>query len=242
MKQRVLTLLGKLDAMSLRERVMVFSATAVVVVALVNTLVWTPLQAKQKRLTLQQRQIQGEIIATQLDSEQKLKAHAVDPDLANRKRLQGLAQQKQNLNTDLHARQKDLVAPEHMAQVLERVMQQHARLRLLSLRTIDGSARTEKEVVTTATLYAKVYAPDATPAAKAPQPGSLDSDGPIFRHGVQVTVEGSYPDLLDYMRALEALPWHLYWGDMSLVVQTYPKSRLTFELFTLSLDRKWMNL
>ena len=246
MKQRLLDALAKLDAMSLRERVMLFAAAAIVMVALVNTLVWTPLQAKQKRLTLQQRQIQGEIAATQLDSEQKLKAHAVDPDLANRKRLQSLTQQKDGINTNLHARQKDLVPPENMAHVLENVLQQHPRLRLLALKTIDNSApRADKEVVTSASLYAKVYAPDAAaaPGPKLPPPpGSLESDGPIFRHGVQVKVEGSYPDLLEYTRALEALPWQLYWGDMQLSVQAWPKSQLTFELFTLSLDRKWMNL
>lgn len=251
MKQRLLDGLAKLDAMSLRERVMVFAAAAIVMVALVNTLVWTPLQAKQKRLSLQQRQIQGELVATQLDSEQKLKAHAVDPDQANRKRLQGLMQQKEHLNTSLHARQKDLVPPENMAHVLENVLRQHPRLRLLALKTIDNSPpRADKEVVTSATLYAKVYAPDAAaaPGPKLPPPpgaaapGSLESDGPIFRHGVQVTVEGSYPDLLEYTRALETLPWQLYWGDMQLSVQIWPKSQLTFELFTLSLDRKWMNL
>ncbi len=242
MKQYLQDNLTKLNAISLRERVMVFLAATVVLVALVNAVVWTPMQAKQKKLMIEQRRLQGEILATQLDSEQKKKLHAIDPDLANRKRLQGLNQQKQNLSTGLHARQKDLVPPQDMAQVLERVMQQHPRLRLLALRSIDNSAPTDKEVVTTATLYAKVYAPDATPVAKPPPPGSLESDGPIFRHGVQVTVEGSYPDLLEYTKTLEALPWQLYWGDMELRVQAYPKSRLTFELFTLSLDRKWMNL
>jgi MSHA biogenesis protein MshJ len=247
MKARVQAILAKLDAMSLRERVMVFAAIAVVVVALVNTLVWTPLQAKEKRLALEQRRTLGEITATQLDSEQKLNAFAVDPDSGNRQRFQGLEKQREKLNSNLHAQQKNLVAPEKMPKVLESVLQQYPRLRLISLRSINNSGVKPpvREVVTTASLYAKVYAGDA-PAPSGPKapppPGSLESDGPIFRHGVQVVVEGSYLDLLDYMSALEALPWQLYWGDLQLDVQKYPKAWLSFELYTLSLDRQWINL
>lgn len=234
MKQQILALFAKLDAMSLRERIMMFAAAAIVLVALVNTLVWTPLQAKQKRLGVAQRQIQGEIVSTQLESEQKLKAFAVDPDQANRQRQQNLLRQRDQLTRHLTQQQKDLVPAEKMAELLENVLKQHPRLHLISLRTINNGAPPG--------LAQKAAAPEAAAAAKLPAPGSPESEGPLFRHGVQVIIEGSYPDLLDYAQALENLPWQLYWGDLQLDVQTWPKAYLSFELYTLSLDRKWMNL
>ena len=64
----------------------------------------------------------------------------------------------------------------------------------------------------------------------------------LYRHGVEIVLQGSYLDMVSYMAALEALPVQLFWGKASLDAQQYPNSRLTLTLYTLSLDQKWMKL
>jgi len=64
----------------------------------------------------------------------------------------------------------------------------------------------------------------------------------LYRHGVEIVLQGSYLDMVNYMDELERLPVQLFWGKASLDAQQYPNSRLTLTLYTLSLDSKWMKL
>lgn len=64
----------------------------------------------------------------------------------------------------------------------------------------------------------------------------------IYRHGIEITVQGPYLGLLAYLAALDAMPVKLYWGKAELIVTAYPLSRLTFTVYTLSLDQIWIKL
>jgi MSHA biogenesis protein MshJ len=73
--------------------------------------------------------------------------------------------------------------------------------------------------------------------------GTASTTGPaIYRHGVELSVEGSYADLLSYLQALEALPQQLLWGSLELKVEQYPHVVLTLRLYTLSLESAWVEL
>jgi MSHA biogenesis protein MshJ len=266
MKQRLNTLLARLDALSLRERTMIFMATAVVLIALCHTLFWAPLQAKQKRLILQQKQIAGESISTQAEIDFKLKAHNDDPDGPNRLKVQQLEKQGRQLYERLRVQQKGLVPPDKVAHLLQTMLQQHPRLHLLRLTTIEDSApaaaepeRTRSQTLEnlisgdqagklTAAAALAVLAQSqaqssaAAAAAAAEKTEKVAPKGPLFRHGVQLVLEGSYLDLLDYLTRMEQLPTQLYWGDMQLQVISYPRVELTLDVFTVSLDNKWLNL
>jgi MSHA biogenesis protein MshJ len=64
----------------------------------------------------------------------------------------------------------------------------------------------------------------------------------VYRHDVEIVVQGGYLDIMKYLAQLEAMPWHLFWSKAKLSVDEYPKTTLTLTLFTLSLDKKWLNL
>jgi len=64
----------------------------------------------------------------------------------------------------------------------------------------------------------------------------------LFRHGLRLELEGSYLDFLDYLDAVERLPWQLYWGTLSLNTQEYPRNEISIEIFTLSLDEDWIGV
>ena len=89
------------------------------------------------------------------------------------------------------------------------------------------------------------------PVGSTPPPGSAQSAmsnaaavaaGSLYRHGVELTLEGSYPDLLAYLQALEALPQHLLWGGLTLSTDQYPKTVITLRLYTISRDRHWLEI
>jgi MSHA biogenesis protein MshJ len=105
----------------------------------------------------------------------------------------------------------------------------------LHLRNMQSLARTELS-----NAAAVAVAPGA--AASAPAAASAEAGPVLYRHGVELTVEGSYADLLAYLNALEAMPQRVLWGGVQMKVAQYPKALLTLRLYTLSMDRGWLEL
>lgn len=68
----------------------------------------------------------------------------------------------------------------------------------------------------------------------------IDGGKRVFRHGVELTVTGTYAELFEYLAALERLPTQLYWGKADLEVVDHPRSRLRLVVYTVSLDKAWL--
>jgi MSHA biogenesis protein MshJ len=63
---------------------------------------------------------------------------------------------------------------------------------------------------------------------------SVDNPQGFYRHGVELTLKGSYFDLVQYLSQLEKLPVRLIWGRTELRVEQYPEVRLTVQVQTMS--------
>jgi len=63
---------------------------------------------------------------------------------------------------------------------------------------------------------------------------SVESAQGFYRHGVELTLRGSYFELVQYLSQLERLPVRLIWGRTELLVQQYPEVRLTVQVQTVS--------
>jgi MSHA biogenesis protein MshJ len=228
MKQRWQKLAVRIDAMSQRERIMVFAATAASLVFVAQMSVIGPMLGKQEQLRIQVVQQQNNIAGINAEITQKLKDAEADPDAPVRARLGETRAESARLTESLRTMQQGLVPPDRVAPLLESILRANGRLKMVSVRTLPVEPLSGMGAK-------KEAAPDA--AAKASPQREL-----LFRHGVEVTVRGSYLDMVDYMTALEALPTQLFWGKAQLEVEEYPSVRLTLTLFTLSLDEKWMKL
>jgi len=80
-----------------------------------------------------------------------------------------------------------------------------------------------------------------TEAATTLLPGPADQGGP-YLHPVELVLRGRYLDILDYLQALEALHWRLYWKTLELDNSAYPIDRVRIEIGTISLDRAWLGI
>lgn len=222
LKQQVKQWAERIDARTLRERLLIFAMAALVLVTLVTTLALDPAQAKRKLLQQQLTEQQARIAASQAQIQALVAARSTDPDAANRARLADLKDKITASDAKLASFQQGLVSPDRMAAVLQDLLSRNRALKLVSLRTLPVS-----------TLLDEAVKGDAKMA---------DAKGAIYKHGVEVTVEGSYADLLAYAAELEALPWQVFWGGANLSVQTYPVSRLTLTLYTMSLEKTWLRV
>ena len=235
MKQQWQRVAARIDALSQRERIMTFAASAAVLVFVVHMLAIGPLQRKQVLLRSQLVQQQNTIAGIDDQIARKLKEAEADPDAPVRARLQAVREESVRVTEGLRAMQQGLVAPERMAPLLESILRADGRLKLVSVRTLP--------VEPLSAIGVRKGAGGALPGGSegaAPVPATKHEL--LFRHGVELTVRGSYLDMVDYMSALEAMPTRLFWGKAQLEVEEYPSVRLTLSLYTLSLDEKWMKL
>jgi MSHA biogenesis protein MshJ len=233
LQQQWTKLSTRLDAMTLRERAMVFVAVVASVLFLLYTVSAEPLLNKQKLLRMQIKQQQNQITGIDNEIAAMAQGFVVDPDAATRDRLKAVQHEIDTTSEGLMAVQKGLVAPDKIAPLLDHLLRGNGKLKLMSMKTLPVSGLNEA-------LQPAGPAPVAgtpAPAAPAPKPREL-----LYRHGVEIVLQGSYLDMVSYMETLESLPVQLFWGKAKLDAQQYPNSRLTLTLYTLSLDPKWMKL
>jgi MSHA biogenesis protein MshJ len=221
MKERILILRARIDALSLRERGLVCLAACALLAFLGHALVLAPIDAAQQALRGQIAQQRTEMAAIDEAITGRVQAFQHDPDAQARMRLNALRQEMGQLGDQLLAIEHGLVPPERMGPLVDGILRANGRLKLVSMRTLPAEP---------------LAGPEAT-APSAPAAAPL-----LYRHGIEVTVRGNYLDMVDYMSALDAMPTRMFWGRAQLDVEEYPAARLTLTLHTLSLDRQWMKL
>lgn len=239
MKQYWQRIAQKIDGRTLRERVIVFALSVLVLIMLANTVLLDPQAEKQQRLSRQLKHNQAKMGEIQAELQQRARADAIDPDAVNRNRLQALQQESAQLHAALKNLQKGIVSPDKMSSVLESMLKQNGRLQLMSLRSIEASGVADSTPAPATTSPLERATNIGQPNSKGKAAGNTQDY--VYKHGVELVVQGSYSDLTAYLTALESLPWQLYWGNVRLKVEEYPKATLVFTVFTLSLDRKWLN-
>lgn len=212
---------NKIEAMSLRERAMLFCIAAFLLVFSINALLLDPLLARQKAISAKLAQQQQETVALQAAIQTIQQSRRDDEHSPARVRIAELKAQLQESDRFLQSRRDRLVEPGKMAGLLEQVLHGNDKLQLVELKTLPLSLLVESK------------ADGKTPVNSAPQ---------IYKHGVQITVRGGYLDLLRYLVALEKMPTQMFWGEVSLSVEKHPDAVMTLIVYTLSLDKIWLTV
>ncbi len=222
MKAAFLRLIARFEALALRERRLV----ALALLGGVALLGWlsgvdpalSRLQRAERALTEQRAQWSS--LQSQLEV---LQSPGQQPEAQARAELAALKQQVDALGGRMALMEKTLVPPQRMTELLEGVLDGRRGVRLLGLRTLPVAPLLEKKG-------------DEASAATVKKP----ADGGLFKHGVEIRLEGSYAELTDYLARLEKAPQKLLWGSVSLSADKHPRLVLTLTVFTLSLDRTWL--
>lgn len=222
-KQQWQNLAERVDAMSLRERALIFLAAALVLITLLNTLLINPQLTRQQEISKKLMQTQTVTNALQAQIQSLVQARSADPDAPLRERMAQLQAESAEADKVLQEIQSGLIAPQQMPALLDDILQRNRGLRLVSLKTLP--------VENLAAVPAETEETAQQNTAGAPA---------VFRHGVEIAVEGGYLDLLRYLAAMEASPYRMFWSKADLKVEAYPKATLTLRLHTLSLDKAWL--
>ena len=224
----------RIDALTMRERLMVFIAVAGVLITLLNFLFINPLIKHQKQLSEQIVQSQQTTAVMQSQIQDLLKNNSTDPDLALQARLAELRSQAALSGKTLDDIQSKLVSPKQMPALLEDILQHNRSVRLITLKTFPVEILNAQSAVAPADAK-------TTPPVK-PTTVEVDTGNHIYKHGVEISVAGNYLDLTRYLGEIEALPWRMFWGKATLAVAEDRTITLTLRLYTLSQDKTWLSI
>lgn len=214
------------DAMSERERWMIAAAVlgGIVMFGLMLFIEPATTRATQAERSIVEQRKQLDDIRMQLAA---LQSPGQDPDVAARAELDGLKRKLGELGGRFAALEGALVPSERMPALLEDLVGRNSGLRLLSLRTLPATPLLDK-------------ASAKAPAGGAASEPAADAAGGLYKHGVEIRLEGGYQELTTYLARLEKSPQKLLWSAVSLSAEQHPKLLLTLTVFTLSLDRSWL--
>ena len=219
MRAMLQRLAERIDAASLRERALIFIALLVLVATFMDTVLIDAQVSKEKRLRRDIAARQAEAAALQDKLGQLVRAHE----------LQALVRaQTAEVETRILEEQRRFTDPRQMRAVLEEMLARNGRVTLIGM----------KSLATTLITDSRPEAPRVKRAAEAGASGERS----VYRHGIELRVAGSYLDLLAYLKELERLPTQLYWGGAELGSDAYPVVTLKVTVYTLSLDKSWLNV
>jgi len=226
-KEEWLKLSARFDALTLRERVLVLAGLVVGVALLFDYLALQPLAARKLRLERQIVEARNSMkVAEALLAGQ---VPLTDPDDVRRSYRNALRQQLVDLDKSMQELQSGLVPPERMAKLLEEMLARGRGLQILSLRTL-----------TVQRYETPALAPNGKAPNKTAKPAPKDPERTVFQHSFEITLQGSYIELHDYLTQLEKLPWQMFWGRINVSTEQYPRLRATLTVQTLSLNKAWL--
>lgn len=224
------SLAARFSRLQLKERRLVLLATVGALALLSYALLIEPamLKAKtQQRLLAQQQQELSHTLTRVSGLRDKVR----DPDAQLRADLNAARQDIGHIETELRSFDHLLVAPASMPRLLQSLLSKHRGLELVRLNTLPAAPL----------LKAPEAAPETSRQARPAQTGTpAPPPGGIYRHAIEITVAGSYADLTAYAEELQRISPRPLWSGMQLKVVEYPRSELTFTLYTLSLDLPWL--
>ncbi|WP_434513359.1 type II secretion system protein GspM [Dechloromonas sp. ARDL1] len=211
-------------AMTQRERLLIALAVAFGPLLIGYTLFVDPQSARAKGMEATLAGESANVARLQVEVAGMQQQLAVDPDAGRKADLAALTAERGKLDEQLRQFSSVLVRPEQMNGLLESLLSRHAGLRLVSLKTLAPQS-----VLPEATIKEG----DAKPAER-----SFD----LFRHGVEIRLEGNYGQLQAYLTQLEKLQQKLLWGQLSYRVIDYPRAEMSLVVYTLSPDKTWLAL
>ena len=215
--------LGKLDALSNRERLAVCVGGIAALYLLIGMLGTGPLDTRLRGLHQEiasQREIVSALSGQKAALEARLREH---PDTPFQARLAQLDAEVHRVDAEIAGMSSGLVAPQRIPALVRDLLGTSPGVRLKSLRTLAA---------------APIVEPDES---KSTEPESAPAGG-LYKHGIEITVEGAYPALVEYASRLEGLPARVVWNRTRIDATAYPRVAMTLTLYTLSLERTWLTL
>jgi MSHA biogenesis protein MshJ len=199
---------ARIDALSLRERIFLFLSVLLCCIAAADSLWLSPAQQAQRQLVQSFATQNTEL--NRLRTDLQATGRPSDEAVAMRKELEGIQSKIDAVNLEIqNSAPMDAGGPA-LEQVLMEFLRRQDGLTLMNAGTLRSDAAT-------------------SPAAPVAPNTSVPPQG-LTRRGMELRVAGSYPELVRYVKTLEAALPKLRWGPMQLKADK-PIPELTLQVY-----------
>ena len=226
MRERWQKLAERFNALQPRERALVLIAVVVGTIMIFDAVMFQPAEARKKVIERQIKQARQQVKET--ESLMKTKQSVGDSHAVKRTYRDALRGRLAEINQNMKGLQEGMVPPERMARLLEGVLARTSGLQLLSLRALPPRA------------FAHGDSGAAQQSGKKTKKPAKGPEHTIYEHSFELTLQGTYNELYDYLGRLEKLPWRMFWNRLSVRVERDLVLRVTIRVQTLSLTKAWL--
>lgn len=203
------------DARLLNERRLIIGAVIAAIWMLFDA-VWLTPGFKQLQDIRKKEQTARAAVEVQQAELQRRVLEGINQQRQAEQEIQQVRARLEEGRAELTRQQELLVPASQMSALLRGLLEQNGQLRLMAMRTL---------------------APEEVPLASSPAAGSVGLPAMLYRHRIEMTVAGSYIELLRWVRDIESMPRKLMWDALNLEVKAPSPPQLTFSVHTYSPDR-----
>ena len=238
------TLIERVDNLTIRERAAILLGILAVLYTAWNLFLMQPLQNQQKIIKSELQQKQATQVALNAQVQKIVEENKRDPNVELEKELKDLQAKLKQANDEIKVSTAHLVSPKNMAKILETILNKTNGLTLVSAKGLGATAllQDDKKVQDDKkkdSVGKSGKNEQATAQVTEPPPGDM---GNAYKHGLRIEFEGDYMTTLHYLHELESLDWKFFWDSIELKVEEYPRARVAIQVFTLSLDKNWIDV
>ncbi|MGA9032415.1 MAG: hypothetical protein WB402_07875 [Sulfuricaulis sp.] len=208
----------RIDAMSLRERALIFITILVALYFVAINLLFGSINAEKDQLQKRVDQLRNETQMMDAQVQSMLASGAHDPDAAKRQKIAALQQDIRQMDSSFAQVTTGLVPPKEMTRLVEQMLLKNRGLQVIKMESLPAASLLES-------------------SGEAKTSGTM-----VYKHGLRIELKGGYLDILRYLKSLEGMPWKVFWGQVTLKTDKYPDSDLSLLIYTLSTHEGWIGL
>ena len=214
MNKRLKQFQALVDALALRERILVFLAGTAMIFILWNLLMFTPQHQESKILNAQMQTIKQKLDFQTQEATVLAQLAGRSANQGKVKQLAELEQENSTLNSALLELAVGLVPADDFLNVLKDVLLQSGKLTIKRIESLPS---------------------EQLKLTSVNDSGETEESG-VMNHVVVLRLEGTYFELLQYLQGLEQLPWRFFWDSLNYRVSGYPVGDIELIVSTLTME------
>lgn len=229
-KAKELSLLAKgkiaFDKLEKREQNLLIILIPTTIIVVFFLLLIEPEFKKSGRLADSVARLESQLELSRQSNVELLQQAKIDPDIAVSKQIESLQKSLAKLNHEFEGELSQLVSPQAMPVLLEQIFTKANDLSLINMTSVAP----------------QVLNSEVNEQNNSTENQASSNQQPIYRHGIEITFEGSFFATRDFLAQAEALGWKLYWQDLSYAVSEHPAAITKLTLFTLSTSEAFIGV
>lgn len=208
---------------TLRERALLGGGLVALLFLMIDSTLIRPVTEELERVESLTKRVKTDLTSMTAERESLAGTELSDEERRLFERRRQLERQLAEVDQQIASEISELVPPEAVVSVLEDMLDPRSGLSLVRLKSQE---------------------PHRVGSGASHESGSesLASVGGLYRHGLQLELEGDFASILDYLERVEDSPWHLLWDRFEYRVKQFPTATVIIDLHTVSEQEEWIGV